>query len=241
MASDSEDPGTVTSLLNQPSLHERRRDYTVREISRVAMRLFAERGFDSVTVEDIAAEVGMSARTFFRYFSSKDEVVLGSLRRLNSRLVKTFEDHSATEGPITALRNAYVATSIVAPEDRDELVRVGRFLMDSRPLLARSRGDQVGGHEELIAALAEQLGIDPHRDPTAETIVAAMAAVTSAAFYRWIVAGGRDDHAEGVAAALDVLIAGLSELDKPSQAPRKTGQTERSERPRPDRRRGVRR
>jgi AcrR family transcriptional regulator len=201
--------------VTQPSLHERRRDYTVREISRVAIRLFAERGFDSVTVEDIAAEVGMSARTFFRYFSSKDEVVLGSLRRLNTRLVTTFEDHAATEPPITALRNAYVATSVVAPEDRDELVRVGRFLMDSRALLARSRGDQAGGHEELIAALAGRLKVDPDRDSTAETIVAAMNAVTSAAFYRWIAAGGRNDHAEGVATALDLLIAGLSEFDKP--------------------------
>ncbi len=209
--------------MTQPSLYDRRRDYTVREISRVAMRLFAERGFDSVTVEDIAAEVGMSARTFFRYFSSKDEVVLRSLRGMTTRLVTTFEEHATTEPPITALRNAYVATSIIAPEDRDELVRVGRFLMDSRTLLARSRGDQAGGHEELIAALAGRLGVDPDRDPTAETIVTAMNAVTSAAFYRWIAAGGRADHPQGVAAALDVLIAGLAEFDKPSPDRKKKG------------------
>ena len=160
----------------QPSLQELRRSYTRREISREAMRLFAERGFDAVTVEDIAAEVGMSARTFFRYFAGKDDVVLRYQRRLQARLVAVFEAHAGHEPPITALRNAYVATSVVAPEDRTEFILLGRFLMDSQALLARSRGEHAARNDDVVAVLAERLGIDAGRNPLAETIASAMSA-----------------------------------------------------------------
>ncbi len=178
------------------------------------MRLFAERGFDAVTVEDIAAEVGMSARTFFRYFAGKDEVVLRYQRRLQARLVAVFESHAAHEPPVTALRNAYVATSVVAPGDRTEFLLLGRFLMDSQTLLARSRGEHAARNDDVIAVLAERLGVDPGRNPLAETIASAMSAAASAAFYRWVGTGGRGDPADGVAAALDVLMQGLATFDE---------------------------
>lgn len=180
------------------------------------MRLFSERGFDAVTVEDIAAEVGLSARTFFRYFAGKDEVVLRYQRRLQARLVAVFETGAAHEPPITALRNAYVATSVVAPEDRTEFVLLGRFLMDSQALLARSRGEHAARNDDVVAVLAERLGIDAGRNPLAETIASAMSAAASAAFYRWVATGGRGDPAEGVGAALDVLMRGLGAFDKPA-------------------------
>src|ERR1700757_2546143 len=102
------------------SLQAARRQDTASEIARVAIRLFAARGFDAVTVDEIATEVGISARTFFRYFGSKEDVVLQFQRRLNERLIDAFEAQPADEGAVTALRNAYISTSTVAPEDREE-------------------------------------------------------------------------------------------------------------------------
>ena len=69
------------------TLQQRRRLETAAEVSRVAMLLFAERGFDAVTVDEIAAAAGISPRTFFRYFASKDDIVLQYRRRLDERLV----------------------------------------------------------------------------------------------------------------------------------------------------------
>jgi AcrR family transcriptional regulator len=203
--------------MTEPSLQDRRRDYTAGLIARAALKLFAERSFDAVTIEDIASEVGMSSRTFFRYFSSKDEVVMRSHRRLNARLATVFIERADTEPPITALRNAYRVTSTVAPDDHDEYVQVGRFLMESPTLLTRSRGEQATGNDALIAAVAHKLGADPRHDPTAETVVTAMGTVASAAFYRWITTGGRGDLSEQVVAAIDLLIAGLAALDRGAQ------------------------
>jgi AcrR family transcriptional regulator len=208
----------------QLSLQEARRQYTTREIARVAIRLFAARGFDAVTVDEIATEVGISARTFFRYFAGKEDVVLQFQRRLNERLVDAFEARPPDEGAVTALRNAYIFTSTVAPEDREELLLLGRFLEDSRALLARARGEQAVPEADLVVAMSKRLGVDPDRDPLGETIAAAMAAVASAAFHRWVASPARDDPSVRVAAAIDVLLVGLSVYDNaPSVDRRRTG------------------
>src|SRR5688500_11186488 len=103
------------------SLQDRRRRYVAQEIAQVAMRLFGERGFDDVTVDEIAAAAGISSRTFFRYFATKDEVVLQYQRRIQERLVEALAGRPAGEGPVTALRQAYLHTSRVAPEDRERV------------------------------------------------------------------------------------------------------------------------
>src|SRR5260370_16384567 len=61
--------------MTRPPLSERRRTHTRREIAESAVTLFARDGYDNVSVEDISEEAGISLRTFYRYFSAKDEVL----------------------------------------------------------------------------------------------------------------------------------------------------------------------
>src|ERR1700719_2009310 len=64
-----------TALPGQPGLRERKRQQTRERLTRMAMALFHERGFEATTLDDIAAAADISRRSFFHYFASKEDVV----------------------------------------------------------------------------------------------------------------------------------------------------------------------
>jgi AcrR family transcriptional regulator len=184
------------------------------------MDLFAARGFDTVTVDEIAAAAGMSARTFFRYFASKEDVVLQYQRRLDERLIETVRNRPADEGPVTALRNSYLATSTVPPGDREAVAVRSRVTHDARTLRGRSHAEQTAKDGRLVAAVAERMGVDPMTDERPHVISVAMAAVASAAWEAWLNDGHEDDPADTIAAALALVEQGLLELDDVARAGR---------------------
>jgi AcrR family transcriptional regulator len=203
------------------SLQERRRRYVAAEISRAAMQLFAERGFDEVTVDEIAVAAGTSARTFFRYFASKDEVVLQYRRRLDARLVATLEARPADEGAFTALRNAYLETVVTPPADREKWALRSRVLLETPALRGRAQSEQTAGTSPLVAALADRMGVDPARDERPHLVAAATAAVAGAAFESWVLDGGTDDPATRLDASFDLLRNGLDGIDDVRPAARR--------------------
>lgn len=194
------------------ALSERRRRLLRDEIGRVAMRLFAEHGFDNVTVDDVAAAAGTSPRTFFRYFPTKDEIVLDYERKLQVRLVEALHDRPSDEGPVEALRKAYIQTSHVEPADRGRVLQLGRVLDGAPALRAQVNGERIAEYPELAQQLAERLGTDP-TDSRIRVIIASMGAVAATEFRTWVDSGGKGDPAERIAEALAVLEGGLSHLD----------------------------
>src|SRR5687767_11738816 len=70
----------------RPSLAQRNRERARDEVARVAVRLFDRRGFDAVSVDEIARRAGVSRRTLFRYFPSKEDLVFHGHDRLVGRL-----------------------------------------------------------------------------------------------------------------------------------------------------------
>src|SRR5215207_163245 len=98
------------------SLRERRRLRTRRTIQAQALRLFAERGFQATTIEEIAAAAEVAPRTFFRYFPTKEEVVFWSEYRpvLDGFVARRPDDESAVE----ALRHGIV-DALAAVWDQD--------------------------------------------------------------------------------------------------------------------------
>lgn len=195
------------------SLVERRRRLVRADIGRVAVELFAERGFDDVTVDDIAAAAGTSPRTFFRYFTTKDEVVLAYERHLQARLVAAVAARPPSEGPVTALREAFRATSHVEPADRPRIVQLGRILEAAPALRARAQGERVADSADLEALIADRMGVDDHDDPRPRVVVAAMTAVAATEFRAWVDRGGDDDPGERIVAALTLVENGLAALD----------------------------
>lgn len=77
------------------------------ELIDAAVSLFAEHGYEAVTVDQIAAAAGLSKRSFFRYFTSKDEVVLGKIDRQGDQFVAALADRPDGESPWVALRRMF--------------------------------------------------------------------------------------------------------------------------------------
>lgn len=197
----------------QNTFVERRRDHVAADIRRIALELFDERGFDEVSVQDIAASAGMSSRTFFRYFASKDDVLLDYQRGLQARLLKALRDRPAGEPAVAALRNAFVETSTVNPEEHDAVVQRARVLAAAPTLRARAHGERAGEHAALGELLAARLALTDASDSLPIIVAAAMSAAAVAAWDDWVSKGGDGNPGEAIGAALDLLTRGLHELD----------------------------
>src|ERR1700756_3846365 len=97
--------------MTRPPLSERRRAHTRREIAESAVTLFARDGYDSVSVEDISEEAGISLRTFYRYFSAKDEV----LSPIFTQATEDLLDHIARRPQKTSPKPSSTPTGRSAP------------------------------------------------------------------------------------------------------------------------------
>lgn len=89
-----------------PGLRQRKKDRTRRQLREGAARLFAERGFAGTTVADIADCAGVSARTFFRYFDSKEALLLPDSAELFAHVEEAFAARPADEEPLQAVCSA---------------------------------------------------------------------------------------------------------------------------------------
>jgi AcrR family transcriptional regulator len=139
-------------------LRERQRNALRADIGRTALRLFAERGYDAVTTEAIAEEVGISPSTFFRHVPSKEHLLLGAAQRGRARIVANFRERPRDEAVEDSLAAAILARTAQFVDD-DETVELWRRAMASAP--AELQRASLLDHEdcdELIGAVAERLG-----------------------------------------------------------------------------------
>ena len=135
-----------------PGLRLRKRQQTRERITRVAMALFLERGFEATTLDDIAAAADISRRSFFHYFASKEDVVFAWQEESTAALVAAVAARPANESMLTAAENAIAA--MVRQLNPGEAIAMARLKRDNPALQAR---DQVK-YEKLERALAEALG-----------------------------------------------------------------------------------
>jgi AcrR family transcriptional regulator len=91
-----------------PGRREENKQRTRSALEEAAARLFESQGFEATTVRDIAAAAGVGERTFFRYFPSKEDLVLQQVRDLIPGLMQKVRERPAEEVPLTALREAIV-------------------------------------------------------------------------------------------------------------------------------------
>ena len=190
-------------------LRERKKLATRTALHEAALRLVAERGLDAVSVDDIAERADVSPRTFFNYFSSKDDAVLGLDPEAPARQAAAFLARPAGETPVQALRA--VARSQAAEMATDtELWPLRLKVIDSTPaLLARLAAAFGEGERVLAAAIAERVGTRAGGDayPTLLAGVAGVAMRT--ALHRWLASDFTAALPDLLDEAWDLLAAGL--------------------------------
>ena len=185
------------------------RDRTIRavrsEITDTAIRLFREQGYDETTVEQIAAAAGMSRTSFFRYFGSKEDVILGRIDELGRRVCEALAARPTDEPVWESLRRA--ADTLIADIDAapDARRKVMRTLYASHSLKAREVGRQLSWHDLMTPEIARRMAIaDPTADPRPRALTGAALACLNAAFDAW---SASEDGSVSLAELVDLAMS----------------------------------
>jgi AcrR family transcriptional regulator len=181
----------------------RRRRLVQDDVAWIAIRLFLERGYDAVSVDQIAEAAGMSQRTFFRYFPTKEEVLRRYGRSLRGSLVHALQARPEDEGPVAALRAAYAQTSHVAVGNRPRVHAVGRLLVSAPDVWAKDMGETVLD-ESVAAELGRRMGAT-HDDNRPAVIAVAVSGAALIGWQTWVRSDGAGNPADMVVAAIDLL------------------------------------
>jgi AcrR family transcriptional regulator len=145
-------------------LRERKKLATRQLIAETARGLFAERGFDRVTVAEIARTADVSEKTVFNYFATKEDLVYWQLEAFEAQILEAVSGREPGESALTAFSRFVLAQRglIVEkdPQRREELLALTRVIVESPALVEREQ--QIFGRftESLAALLAEETGAD---------------------------------------------------------------------------------
>lgn len=191
-----------------PGLRERTKARTRQELVESAYALFAERGFEGCTVEDIARAADVSPRTFFRYFAVKEDVALAPMQDESDRMIEDLAARPASESPLTALREA-IRGSIDRLPDRVELCSVMKMVECCPDLVQRKLALNAAKEQQIAEVLATRMGVDPGRDARPQLIAATFMAGMSHAYRSWIDDGMPNDLQERVDRLTALLQGGL--------------------------------
>ena len=189
-------------------LRERKKARTRDAIQRHALRLFRDQGYDATTVEQIAEAAEVSPSTFFRYFPTKEDVVLYDA--LDPVLIAAFKAQPAGLSPLQAMRGALHAVFDALPSDQIAEQRERGALVFSVPELRMRVLDQIVASMELFSdTVAEHVGRSAD-DPAVRTFVGAVFGAIVAALLPAALADPAPDYLALMDAALARLEAGLT-------------------------------
>jgi len=136
------------------------------EIAHAAWLLFADRGYEDTTVGEIARAAGISRRSFFRYFSSKEDVVIGTTDALAEDVLAAFASRPASEPPLVAIQRALTPAIAKRLADTAEARAIVSLLRESRTLRRAMLERHARLEERLAGLIAARTGADLRRDPT---------------------------------------------------------------------------
>jgi AcrR family transcriptional regulator len=203
---------TINCAMPAPkNLHELRRQSTHEALRRVALAQFARKGFANVTVTELAAEAGVTERTFFRHFPTKEAVLFQDYETHLEWLADALAQRPASE----SLFDAVLASVERFPYDV-ELVRQAAIaratLIGAQRIASHLRVVQSSFAQVLTKFVQTRYPAVPDIDLVSNVAGATMAAALVAAVEKWGHDGCSGDLAELVATSVDLVRSGLAPL-----------------------------
>ncbi|WP_157570161.1 acyl-CoA-like ligand-binding transcription factor [Microtetraspora malaysiensis] len=199
----------------RPGLRERKKQETRIALSWAAIRLAVERGLDNVRVEDIAAEAGVSPRTFNNYFSSKGEAIVARHFDRARQIAEELRARPASEPLWEALANAVTARFALGQDtggestpDRQWVDGV-RLMINDPALTGAFAAAAAAAEAELAAAVADRTGTDAALDLYPRLVAGAVGVAIRVVMERWLNAEPPIPIARLLHDALGQLSAGL--------------------------------
>jgi AcrR family transcriptional regulator len=193
-----------------PNRRERKKIETRVALEEAALRLFAEKGYEQTTVEEIAEAADVAVRTFFRYFSSKQHVLFGDVAHNRiTRMRAALDARPPAEPPLESIRAMLDHLDIVGTEEeRQILVRVQ--LMEHQPSLRTTYLLLTNSlRQVLIDFIAERTGRSATADPYPMLLATAAASSWDIALCVWSASGGRRPLSDLRREAFAALTAGI--------------------------------
>lgn len=178
-------------------------------IETAALDLFGRNGFDATTIGDITAEVGISPRTFFYYFETKEDVVLADYSRRQERIVGELTGRPDDEAPWTSLKASFLAVASDYETEREQLLRRGIIMATNPSVFARSLQLQAGWEDSLTHALTERMPKIDDASITPRLLAASALAAMRSSLRHWLETGGTEPLPQLVGKCFDRLSNGL--------------------------------
>jgi len=183
------------------SLRQRHTDRTRTAIAEAAIALFAERGFASTTVDDIAARADVAPRTFFRYFPTKESVLFYDMEVKLGMMRELLLARPADEPAYSSIIAVFSALGDEFASDHTKSEFICRLAAEEPKILSHPRHLMIEHFEdEIVRVLAERAGVEP--DVGLRAMTAALLSCAGVAFNAFINDGATGSFRESLDEAL---------------------------------------
>jgi AcrR family transcriptional regulator len=184
----------VMTLQQVPTRRERKKLETRQALEHAALHLFATRGYEQTTVEDIADAADVAVRTFFRYFSSKQDVLFGDVANDRiSRLRLELAARPCGEPVLDAVTAVLDSLDLTNDDERRQILSRLDLLRDQPSLRTRYLELIDSMASVVMEFVAARTGTDPHSDMYPHLVASAASASWNISLTLWAASGGRSD------------------------------------------------
>jgi AcrR family transcriptional regulator len=207
------------ALKADPSLRDARKKRTRRALREAAHELFAAQGYDTTTTEEIAEKAGVSPRTFFRYFPTKESVLFSGEHAWLQSFAGYYLNQPDSLSDAEAMCAALVAAGADFGLSRPALRQYKRALASSPTLRGREADHQEQDAEQVAKAIADRRGL-PYADETCAVLAAVGVLTFRRALDVWLAGPARIGLSDVIVEEFGLLAQSFNEIKAGGPAPR---------------------